>query len=72
MSTLPECRYTYHALAWYLRRTEEGVKSPGTGVAKGWKLPCRYWKWTLGPLKEHQAFITSATELSLQPTYSVF
>jgi hypothetical protein len=35
----------YHMCAWGLKRSEEGIRSPGTGVKEGCKLLCQ---WVLG------------------------
>ena len=32
MSVLLECMSVYHECAWYPRRSEEGIRSSGTGV----------------------------------------
>jgi hypothetical protein len=32
---LPACMHVYHGHTWYLWKSEEGVRSPGTGVTDG-------------------------------------
>ena len=32
----------YHMCAWGLKRSEEGIRSPGTGVKEGCKLLCQW------------------------------
>jgi hypothetical protein len=54
-------------VCWCLGRTEEGVRSPGTGVADGCEPPgC--WELNLGPLEE-QAGSALTLAPSLQPTH---
>ena len=33
------CMYVYHIHAWCLRRSDVGIRSPGTGVIDGCELP---------------------------------
>jgi hypothetical protein len=42
MDILPA--YTYIVHGWYLLRSEEDVRSPGTGVTDGCELPCGTWE----------------------------
>ena len=46
----------YQVCAWCSHRPEEGIRSPGTGVKGGCKLPCECWELNLGPLKEQLTF----------------
>ena len=39
MNVLPVCMSAYHMCAVFVE-IEEGVRSPGTGVRDGCKLPC--------------------------------
>ena len=43
-----------HGYTWYLQRSEENVRSPGTGVTDGCEPPREYWKLKLGPLGKQQ------------------
>lgn len=43
MSALPSCMYVYYMYAWCPWKTEEDIRSPGTGVTDGCKPPCRFW-----------------------------
>lgn len=40
MSILPACMYVYHVCARCLRRSEVGIRTPGTGVMGSCELPC--------------------------------
>jgi hypothetical protein len=57
--------YVHHVHAWYLERSEEDTRYPGTGLRAGCELPCGCWELNLGPMQELQVFLTA--ELSLQP-----
>lgn len=39
------------------KRPEEGVPSPGTGVANGCEPACGHWKLILGPLQEQHVIL---------------
>lgn len=54
------------------RRPEEGFSSPGTGVTDGCKLPCRCWKWNLGPLQEQSMLLTAEPSLCPWELYLFF
>jgi hypothetical protein len=47
------------------KKTNEDVKSPGTGVIDNYELSCGCWELNLSPLEEQPALLT--TEPSLQP-----
>jgi hypothetical protein len=53
-----------------LQKSEEGVRSTGTGVTDGCKLPSGCWELNLRPLEEQPLFLTA--EPSLQPQYKAF
>jgi len=59
------CMHVHPVCAWCLRRSEEGIRSPGTGDKEGCEPPCGFWELNLGPLQEQQVLLT--TEPSLQP-----
>ena len=40
MSVLPECMCVHHLHASCPRKSEEGVRSPGTGLIDGYELSC--------------------------------
>jgi hypothetical protein len=65
MGILLACMFVCHICAWCLKRLEEGIKSPGTGVTDDCEPSCGYWESNLGPLEEQLVPLT--TELSLQP-----
>lgn len=56
MIVLPACTYVHHEN--HLKRLEESIKAPGTGVMGGYNPPCGCWETNLYSL---------TTELSLQP-----
>lgn len=37
---LSKCKFLHHVGVWYLQWPEEGIGSPGTGVAEGCEPPC--------------------------------
>ena len=62
LSVLPACVYVYHVSAWYLQKSEEGIKSPGTGVTDSCK-PCGCWEPNVSSARAASALYT---EPSLQ------
>lgn len=42
----------YHRCAWCQWRSEEGVRSPGTGIRGGCELLCGRWAESLDPLQQ--------------------
>ena len=63
---LTACFTLYHVCAWTLRRPEEGVGSPGSGVTDSCgATPLRCWELNLGPLECQPVHLT--TEPHLQP-----
>lgn len=44
MSVVTAHIYVHHMHAWCLQRSEEGVRTPGTGVRDGCKPPCGSWE----------------------------
>lgn len=59
--------YVRHRIARCLRRPEEVIRSPGTGVTNGCKLPCRHWKLNPHPPQEPLVFLTTVPSLQLHP-----
>lgn len=53
---LPAYIYAQYSSVWYLRRTEEGTRSPGTGVIDC-KLPHGCREPNVVPLQDHQLFL---------------
>lgn len=50
MSVLPRCNVCmYIVCVQCLRRSEGGVRSPGTAVSEGCELPCKCWELNSGP-----------------------
>ena len=43
MNVLPTCVDVHHVCTWYLQKSEESTRSPGTGVTDSWDLP--QWLW---------------------------
>lgn len=58
------CMCTHHVCAWYLRRPEEVIRFPGTGV-KYFELPCGCWELNPGPLLEQHMLLPSEQALQL-------
>ena len=67
---LTACTYVYHVPAWYIQRSEEGVRSPGTSVKSDGKPMCIVWELNPDPLREQQ--VRSTAQPCLQPRCSVF
>ena len=65
MSVLPESMCMYYMHVRCLWRSKEEVRVLGTGVMGSCELPCGFWEPILGPVKEQQAFLSSA--LSFHP-----
>lgn len=55
---------------WCLRRPEEGVGSPRTGVIDGCEPPNGYWVLNLDPLQKHQDPLASESSLQASFTFS--
>lgn len=55
--------------AWYLRRSEKSIRSPGTGVTDGCEPPCGCCESNLCPLEEQQMLLTPKP--ALQPSFCV-
>lgn len=51
------CVSMYHMHAWCVRRSEEGVRSPGIGIRDGCGLPCGYWETKPGPFARTSALV---------------
>lgn len=54
MNVLTACIYVYQVHVWYLKRSEDNVKTPGTEVRDGCKPPCECWELKLHLLQEQQ------------------
>lgn len=54
MTVLLAFVYVHHMQAYFLRRPEEGIRSPGTGVVNGCDLSCGFWELNVGPLQENK------------------
>lgn len=50
---------------WCPQRSEEGIRSPETGVTKYWKLLYGFWEMNPGPLQE-QVLLTSSKRVIKQ------
>lgn len=48
---LPVYMHVYHLSAWCLRRSEEVIRSPRTGVTSDCEAPCECWKLNLQDLQ---------------------
>ena len=55
--------YLYHMYVWYLQRSEEGIRSPGTGVRDGYEGSCGCWELTLSLQKEQPVIWTGGPPL---------
>lgn len=55
-----ECMYVHTCLSHVSSDPMQGdIRSPGTGVIDGCKLPCGLWDLNPGPLQEqHNTFVT--------------
>ena len=71
IDVLPARAYILYTMCVYCPlKPEEGVRTSGTGVMDGCRLPCGCWELNSGPLEEQPVLLT--TEPSLQPQKSVF
>ena len=59
------CVCVHHVCAWCFLVPREGVRSPGTTVTDGCKIPDECWEPNLGPVQEQQALLSA--EPSLHP-----
>ena len=62
MSVLLVYMYVYHVCAWCPWKSEEGVRSPETGVMDSWEPPCQSWELNPVPLQE-QVLLTVDSSL---------
>jgi hypothetical protein len=53
MGVLLSC-VSVHLHAWYPRRLEEVIESPGTGVPESCDLTYGFWEWNAGSLESSQ------------------
>jgi hypothetical protein len=67
MVVLPACMYTCYIYVRCLQKSEEGIRSPVTGVTDGYEPHCVCWESEQGSLPERQVLLTA--ELFLQPPY---
>lgn len=70
MNSLPAYVHVHLVCAWYLQGPEEGITSPGPGVADGYEPPHGFWEPNSSPLQGQQVLLTSKP--SLQPPSFVF
>lgn len=63
MTVLPACISVYHMHAWCPQRSEEGIRSPGTGVPDNCELPCGCWDLNLGSLEEKPVLLAAEPPL---------
>ena len=49
----------HHTNAWCLWRSEDGIRSPGSGVADSCEPPCGGWDLNPGPLEEQPVILTT-------------
>jgi hypothetical protein len=63
MSILPACIHVHHIYVWYLGKTEESIRSPGTRVIDSCKMLHGFPELNLG--QERQVFLTAKP--SFQP-----
>lgn len=57
MNILPVCMYVCHMYGWGPRRSEEGIRSPRTGLMNGCELSCGCCELNMGPLEEQQVLL---------------
>lgn len=62
MSVLPAWS-VHHIYAWCLWRSEDGVRSPWTGITGSYEPHCRWWELNLNPLKEESIFLIADPSL---------
>lgn len=62
-SVLPACTYVYHIHAWHPQRSEETVRSTGTGVTGYCEIPFGCWDPNVAPLQEQLVFLTAEPPL---------
>lgn len=53
VGALIACMSVHRIHVWFLWRSEEGVRSPETGVTGGCEPPSGCWESNLGSLEEH-------------------
>ncbi|KAL6083041.1 hypothetical protein STEG23_011297 [Scotinomys teguina] len=52
MNVLSANMYVHHVHVWYLRKSEESFRHPGTRVIDSCEPPCGFWELSPGPLQE--------------------
>lgn len=70
VSVLPTCMSVYYTHAWWLKRSEEGVRSPCTGATGSCEPSGGCWESSPSPLQEQQVCLT--TEPTPCPGYSFY
>lgn len=66
MNVLLACVYVHHMHAYFLRRPEEGIKFPRTGVMNGYHPSYGFWELDVGPLQENK-YSQPLNHLSIPP-----
>lgn len=51
------CMYVHHVCVLYPLRSEDHVRSPGTGITGSCKMPHGCWELNPGPLQEHKVLL---------------
>ena len=67
--------YVYDCFACigtHVWRSEEGIRSPETGVTGGCEPPCRCWEPNSGPLQEQQMLLTAKPSFQTQFCFCLF
>lgn len=47
----------YHSSGRWLPKSEEAIRSPGTGVTDDCELTCGHWELNLGPVQEYPVLL---------------
>lgn len=69
VSVLAARLYMCHVCAWYLQRSEVGIRYSGTGYCC--EPPCRGWQQNQDPLKEKQMlFMTESPPPPIKELFS--
>lgn len=65
---LPVC---LHVCACWPQRSEEGTRSPGSGVADGCELPCKCWEPNPRSLQEQRVLLLAEPSFTIGVLYSI-
>ena len=63
LEILSACIFVCHMYDWFLLRSDEGIRCPGTGLRGGCVPPYDCWELKLGPLQDQPVLLVTGQSL---------